>query len=86
VIFAFTTLTIVVALIAAFLVVANRHANKVIKNRRFEHVVRGTGSHLTIVPYDKNTAVAIQTSGNVANSWPVESMQAASFGSSGRVQ
>ena len=84
--FAFTTLAVVAVLITVFLVVANRHANEVIKKRSFELVAQGTRSHLTIVPSDKNTAAATFTSANAANSWRSEPAQAASFGTSGRVQ
>jgi hypothetical protein len=86
VIFAFTTLAVAAVLITGFLVLANRHANDVIKKRSFERVAQGTRPYLRIVPPDKNTAGATLTSANVANSWPSEPAQAASFGTSGRVQ
>lgn len=84
--FAFTTLAAVAVLIIVFLVVANRHANKVIKKRHFERMAQGTRPHLGIVPSERNTAGANLAAGNAANSWPVGPAQAAVFETGGRVQ
>jgi hypothetical protein len=56
------------------------------KRRRFEGVAQGTRSHLAIVPKENNTA-ATMVSANVAGSgWSGESVQEASFRTTGRVQ
>ena len=83
--YAFGTLVVVAILILAFLVIANRHANEVIRKRDFERVAHGTKPHLAIVPIDKNTAAENSGSTNAAN-WRGHTAQAASLRTSGRVQ
>jgi len=84
--FGFVILVAVGVLIAIFLIAANRDANQTIKKQHFERVAQGTRSHLAIVPNEKNTAAVAPATANFANLWSGESAQAASFGTSGRVQ
>ena len=79
--YAVLILLVVAALIAVFLVIANRDANQAIKKRNFDHVTPGTRSQLAIVPKEA------RVSGNVASSnAPSESVHQVFGTTSGRVK